>query len=213
MMSGPPLDVAWGPRAATAMMAATTRSTGITSTMPSGTPGNSLSRPRAYDRITGSAMRNPRIQPGRGSAHADSMIDGPHDADRHSRPCDLGQRLLAQRLGERVGVGPTDAGGAGPAGLRRGGRAPSARGAARSWPRGPARRRHPARCGPACGTRPAGPVRGWRPRRRRAGGGRRPPRPARTGRGRTGRRSPAPRAPCPGGCRRRSRSTPRRGAA
>ena len=26
--------------------------------------------------ITGSAMRKPRIQPGRGSAHADSMIDG-----------------------------------------------------------------------------------------------------------------------------------------
>ena len=36
-----------GPSAATAMMAATTRSTGMTSTMPSGTPGNSLSRPRA----------------------------------------------------------------------------------------------------------------------------------------------------------------------
>ena len=26
--------------------------------------------------ITGSAMRNPRIQPGRGSTSADSMIDG-----------------------------------------------------------------------------------------------------------------------------------------
>ena len=26
--------------------------------------------------ITGSAMRNPRIHPGRGSAQADSMIDG-----------------------------------------------------------------------------------------------------------------------------------------
>ena len=32
---------------ATAMMAATTRSTGITSVTPSGTPGNSRSRPRA----------------------------------------------------------------------------------------------------------------------------------------------------------------------
>ena len=58
------------------MIAATTRSTGITSTVPSGTPGNSRSRPRPYDRITGSAMRKPRIHPGRGSAHADSMIDG-----------------------------------------------------------------------------------------------------------------------------------------
>ena len=26
--------------------------------------------------MIGSAMRNPRIQPGRGSAHADSMIEG-----------------------------------------------------------------------------------------------------------------------------------------
>src|SRR3954447_1777362 len=65
-----------GPRAATATTALTTRSTGITSTMPSGTPGNSFSRPRAYEMITGSAMRNPRIQPGLGSASADSMIDG-----------------------------------------------------------------------------------------------------------------------------------------
>ena len=58
------------------MMAATTRSTGITSTVPSGTPGNSFSSPRAKEMMTGSAMRKPRIQPGRGSASADSMIDG-----------------------------------------------------------------------------------------------------------------------------------------
>jgi len=36
-----------GPRAATAQMAETTRSTGITSMTPSGTPGNSFSRPLA----------------------------------------------------------------------------------------------------------------------------------------------------------------------
>ena len=36
-----------GPIAATPMMAATTMSTGMTSTVPSGTPGNSFSRPRA----------------------------------------------------------------------------------------------------------------------------------------------------------------------
>ncbi len=65
-----------GPAAATAMMAATTRSTGMTSTVPSGTPGNSLSSPRAKEMMTGSAMRKPRIQPGTGSASADSMIDG-----------------------------------------------------------------------------------------------------------------------------------------
>ena len=65
-----------GPTAATAMIAATTRSTGMTSTVPSGTPGNSFSSPRAKEMMTGSAMRKPRIQPGRGSARADSMIDG-----------------------------------------------------------------------------------------------------------------------------------------
>ncbi len=48
----------------------------MTSIVPSGTPGNSRSNPRAYEMITGSAMRNPRIQPGRGSTSADSMIDG-----------------------------------------------------------------------------------------------------------------------------------------
>ncbi len=48
----------------------------MTSTVPSGTPGNSFSRPRANETMTGSAMRKPRIQPGRGSASADSMIDG-----------------------------------------------------------------------------------------------------------------------------------------
>jgi len=36
-----------GPMAATVMIAATTRSTGITSTVPSGTPGNSFRSPRA----------------------------------------------------------------------------------------------------------------------------------------------------------------------
>ena len=65
-----------GPLAATAMMAALTRSTGMTSTMPSGTPGNSFNSPRAKLMITGSAMRKPRIQPGRGSASAVSMMDG-----------------------------------------------------------------------------------------------------------------------------------------
>ncbi len=48
----------------------------MTSTMPSGTPGNSRSSPRAYETMIGSAMRKPRIQPGRGSASADSMIEG-----------------------------------------------------------------------------------------------------------------------------------------
>ena len=65
---------------------------------------------------TGSAMRKPRIQPGRGSAHADSMIDGRTMLTGHGA-LGVGQRLLAERLRERVGVGPADAGGAGPSGL------------------------------------------------------------------------------------------------
>ena len=39
-----------------------------------------------------------------------------HDADRHVALA-VGERLLAEGLGEGVGVGPTDAGGTGPAGL------------------------------------------------------------------------------------------------
>ena len=75
-----------GPLAATAMMAADTRSTGMTSTMPSGTPGNSLSSPRAKLMITGSAMRKPRIQPGRGLGEGGLDDRGPHDADAGGRP-------------------------------------------------------------------------------------------------------------------------------
>ena len=52
-----PPDATWviagarsGPAAATAMIAATTMSTGITSTVPSGTPGNSFSRPTGVAR-------------------------------------------------------------------------------------------------------------------------------------------------------------------
>ena len=48
----------------------------MTSVTPSGMPGNSFSSPRAYDTMMGSAMRKPRIHPGRGSARADSMIEG-----------------------------------------------------------------------------------------------------------------------------------------
>ena len=89
----------------------------MTSTMPSGTPGNSRSRPRAYEMMIGSAMRKPRIQPGRGSATADSMMDGRTKRDGDLALPLLDQRPFAQRLGEGVGVGPAEregAGGAGP---------------------------------------------------------------------------------------------------
>ena len=62
----------------------------------------------------GSAIRNPRIHPGRGSARADSMIDG-----RTTVMGTSGWRRdegpLAQRLGEGVGVGPAERLGPGPA--------------------------------------------------------------------------------------------------
>ena len=60
----------------------------------------------------GSAMRKPRIQPGRGSANADSMIEGRTMVMGRSR-CAADEGALAQRLGEGVGVGPSQ-------GLRRG---------------------------------------------------------------------------------------------
>ena len=65
-----------GPAAAQAMIAAATRSTGTTSVTPSGIPGNSFSSPLAYEMMIGSAIRKPLIHPGRGSARADSMIEG-----------------------------------------------------------------------------------------------------------------------------------------
>ncbi len=65
-----------GPLAATAQIEEVTRSTGITSIVPSGIPGKSLSNPLAYEIITGSAIRKPLIQPGKGLASADSIIEG-----------------------------------------------------------------------------------------------------------------------------------------
>ena len=58
--------------------------------------------------MTGSAMRKPRIHPGRGSASADSMIDGRTMVIGTSSR-ELGhQGPLAERLGVGVGVGPAE---------------------------------------------------------------------------------------------------------
>ena len=72
---------------------------------PSGTPGNSVSRPQAWEMITGSAnaARDPA---GLGSARADSMIEGrtmltgtsPRDSSRAAPP----------RLGEGGASGPAE---------------------------------------------------------------------------------------------------------
>ena len=53
-------------------------------------------------------MRNPRIHPGRGSVHADSMIDG-LTMLTGTAPRESIEGLLAERLGEGVGVRPADA--------------------------------------------------------------------------------------------------------
>ena len=47
MVGAGPGGMPCGPLAATAMIAETTMSTGITSMIPSGMPGNSFSKPRA----------------------------------------------------------------------------------------------------------------------------------------------------------------------
>ena len=66
--------------------------------------------------MTGSAMRKPRIQPGRGSASADSMIDG-RTIDTGTSPRCSSRARSPKRLGVGVGVGPAERRGPGPAGL------------------------------------------------------------------------------------------------
>ena len=66
--------------------------------------------------MIGSAIRKPRIQPGRGSARADSMIEG-RTTVMGTPACDADEGPLAERLGEGVGVGPPEGLGPGPAGL------------------------------------------------------------------------------------------------
>ena len=94
----------------------TTRSTGMTSTTPSGTPGNSIEQAPGVgeDHRLGHAEATDPARPGLGQGGLDDR--GPHDADRQVAP-GLLQGLLAQRLGVGVGVGPAQGGGPGPAGL------------------------------------------------------------------------------------------------
>ena len=67
--------------------------------------------------MIGSAIRKPRIHPGRGSASADSMMDG-RMMVIGSDVAELGhQGPLAEGLGVRVGVGPAERLGAGLADL------------------------------------------------------------------------------------------------
>ena len=56
----------------------------------------------------GSAIRKPRIQPGRGSASDDSMIEGRTMVMGTVVPELADQGPLAQGLGVRVGVGPPE---------------------------------------------------------------------------------------------------------
>ena len=57
--------------------------------------------------MTGSAIRKPRIQPGRGSARADSTIEG-RTKVTGSSPRTSKQRVLTERLREGVGVRPSE---------------------------------------------------------------------------------------------------------
>ena len=85
-----PPDATWviggassGPSAATAMIAATTRSTGITSTVPSGTPGNSLQQAAGVgdDHRLGHAEAADPARLRLGERRLDDRRA--HDADRH----------------------------------------------------------------------------------------------------------------------------------
>ena len=148
--------------------------------------------------------------PGLGPGRLDDRR--PHDRHRDVAPL-LEQRPLAEGLGVGVGVGPAERAGPGPAGLDH----------ALLDPRlaallGLGRQRRGAggaelARGPPSGSGPATRACGSGPRRPAGRGGRRRPRPASRRRRRTGSRAPAPRGPRPGGCRRRSRSTRRRGGA
>ena len=67
--------------------------------------------------MIGSAIRKPRIQPGRGSASADSMMDGRMMVIGSTSPNWVDQGALAEGLGVRIGVGPAERLGAGLADL------------------------------------------------------------------------------------------------
>ncbi len=136
----------------------------------------------------------------------------PDDRDGHVAAL-LGEGPLAERLRVGVGVGPAEAGGAGPPGVDHALGDPVGAAATRSSRPGAGRRRRRARAGPPCGSERAWPVCGSRRRRRRGSGGRRRPRGASRRRGRTVGRRGASRGPSRAGCRRRSRSTRRRGGA
>ena len=98
------------------MIAATTRSTGITSTVPSGDAGELAEQAAGVgdDHRLGHAEAADPAGLRLGERRLDDRR--PHDRDRHVA-LHVGQRLLAERLGERVGVGPADARGSGAPGL------------------------------------------------------------------------------------------------
>ena len=105
-----------GPRAATAITAPTTRSTGITSIDALGDAGELLQQAAGVgdDHRLGHAEAPDPAGAGLGQRRLDDRR--PHDRHRHGAPV-LHERLLAQGLGVGVGVGPAEADGAGPAGL------------------------------------------------------------------------------------------------
>ena len=104
-----------GPSAATVMMAATTRSTGMTSIVPSGNPGKLTQQSAGVGDQHGLGHPEP-ADPARSRLGQRGLDDRrAHDAHRHVA-LDIHQRLLAERFREGVGVGPADAGRPGPSG-------------------------------------------------------------------------------------------------
>ena len=97
-----------GPSAATAMIEATTMLTGITSTVPSGTPWELVEQAAGVgdqDRLGHAEPADPA-----GLGFGERRLDDRRRHHRHrDRTLDVGQRLLAERLRERVGIGPADA--------------------------------------------------------------------------------------------------------
>ena len=88
----------------------------MTSTVPSGAPGNALEQTAGVGDDHG--LGHAEAADPAGLRLGERRFDDrrPHDGDRHIA-LHVGERLLAECLGERVGVGPADTGGTGTTGL------------------------------------------------------------------------------------------------
>ncbi len=105
-----------GPSAATAMIAATTMSTGMTSTVPFGDTGELVEEAAGVGDQHGLGHAEAADPAGLGFGERRFDDRWPHDRHGHVA-LDVGERLLAECLGEGIGVGPADARGPGTSGF------------------------------------------------------------------------------------------------